>query len=1554
MQINFTQLQFRKFLVNTLLIIGFLCLNLNSSTAQQYVNGNLSTGATASDAASTAAPTGFTWSEIQAGNTSFGLGAPISAGLSLADDFTIAAGSWTISKLTFFAYSTGYTGATSPFTTLRIKIYNTDPSVGNPTPVFGDTLTNRLTASSSANMYRISNATPGTTRQIWKLEAAITPISLPAGTYWIEWQTGVTTGVTSNFTPPSTVVGTTTQPGNNAKQHNIWGATWTNVADAGGLEAQDFNFIIDYTSPNCTGTPVPGNTVSTLTSVCSNVSFNLSVSGSFNGAGINFQWQSSPDNSTWSDITGATNPTYSTTQSSSTWYRLSATCSGSTAFSTPVQVTQNSGSACYCTPTTSDCSLNDVITKVKFSTINNNSTCSANGYEDYTATVTAPDLTLGAQYKINVTVGNGGTEYVGAWIDFNQDGTFDASEFKNVGSGNGVVINGGNWLMPSTATVGFTRMRVRVQYNLDFTGADACADLNLGFGETEDYLVNLVAPPSCSGTPNPGNTISTLTNACPATTFDLSTSLDVNSIGITYQWQSSTDSLTWTDISGATASTFTTSLSTTSLWFRQAAFCNLSSAGYSNSVKVNLNPPSACFCTPPSTSCTLSDVITNVTFEGIDNTTTCSTAGYSNYSDSLPAAQLTSGETYPISVTVGAGGTEYVGVWIDYNQNGVFDDAEFTAIGSANGAVINSTISVPTDALAGTTKMRVRLRFVTALTGADACIGYTYGETEDYAISIVNPVPCVGTPNPGATVSTNSRACPGVEFTLSTANNINSLGMSYQWQSSADGITYTDIAGATSRTYTTTQTDTTWYRMLAVCATGNDSATSTPIRVAMNPITDCYCLPPSTNCSLNDNITNVTISNLNNTSTCGGTTGYTNYSSSVAAVNLSQSARYPMSVSVGTGGTEFVGVWIDYNQNGVFDTNEFTNLGSGTGNAVIGNIAIPATSLLGVTKMRVRVRFATALTGADACLGYTYGETEDYKVVISCGAPAFLVQPSATTTVCGRGVNLYAHAGGGVQEFQWQVKTSATSPWANVINGGEYSGATTDTLSINPVADAMNGYLFRALATNCGATGVSDSARLSVTRIPAAVTPTTAAFCRGGSTPIEISGDAAGVSTTVTFSSSALGLTIPDNGLTSGVNHTIDVSGIPAGVTITGMKVKLNATHTWVGDLVAVVKAPNNKVLSLDYVLTGTTGTNATGTSGLANTVFSSDGTAFIKTSPDTSFFTGTFKPDAYLPAREVANDAANNPVYTLTNIQSGPDGFIPDVTNFSNLYTVPNGPWTLAMYDYWADSVYSVTFPYPTPQPINTFDSWSIEITYSTAVRSYGIWSPATGLFTDSALTTPYVSGTLAHNVFAAPSASTNYSLVAQTPGCSSNPVVVPVTVYPDPYAVIKAAPYTRLYPGLTTTINTTVHASTPNVTYQWQFNGVDINGATDSAISVNIDGLGEYSVKLKDGHGCAGPTSNIVAIDDSLSTIAFVYPNPNKGAFEIRFNDKYNGVDNPLTIKIYDSKGSTVYLKSFTISKAFQAMKVDISSQPKGVYFLELKDASNTSLQTRKLMIQ
>ncbi|MEY4703237.1 MAG: hypothetical protein RIR96_1134, partial [Bacteroidota bacterium] len=269
---NATPKRMTGFIKATLAILGMFCLMINAVVAQQYVNGNLSTGANSSNGQ--AAPAGFTWSEVQTGNTNAGFGANIAAGLTLADDFTVNVATWTVTKMTFFAYSTNYSGAASPFNDLRLQIFNTDPSVGTPTPIFGDLTTNRLTSSSSAGMYRIFTATPGTTRQIWKLEANINVV-LPPGTYWVEWQTGVGTGITSNFSPSSTVVGTTTQPGNNAKQHDLTANSWSAVADGTTIpnNFQDFPFIINYGTNACTGTPDPGNTISSVNSICPNTPF---------------------------------------------------------------------------------------------------------------------------------------------------------------------------------------------------------------------------------------------------------------------------------------------------------------------------------------------------------------------------------------------------------------------------------------------------------------------------------------------------------------------------------------------------------------------------------------------------------------------------------------------------------------------------------------------------------------------------------------------------------------------------------------------------------------------------------------------------------------------------------------------------------------------------------------------------------------------------------------------------------------------------------------------------------------------------------------------------------------------------------------------------------------------------------------------------------------------------------------------------------------------------------------------------------------------------------
>ena len=96
----------------------------------------------------------------------------------------------------------------------------------------------------------------------------------------------------------------------------------------------------------------------------------------------------------------------------------------------------------------------------------------------------------------------------------------------------------------------------------------------------------------------------------------------------------------------------------------------------------------------------------------------------------------------------------------------------------------------------------------------------------------------------------------------------------------------------------------------------------------MSAPTSCYCQPPASDCTDGDEILNVTAAGINNNSTCSGPSAYSNYTSTVAAGSVAAGLAMPMSVTVGNGGGEAVGVWIDYNQNGVFETTEFTSLGT--------------------------------------------------------------------------------------------------------------------------------------------------------------------------------------------------------------------------------------------------------------------------------------------------------------------------------------------------------------------------------------------------------------------------------------------------------------------------------------------------------------------------------------------------------------------------------------------------------------------------------------------------
>ena len=181
------------------------------------------------------------------GMNTLGAGHQYALGYSLADDFTIPAGeSWDITNITFFAYQTGST-TTSPMTGVYVQIWNGPPNAGGSV-IWGDLTTNRLTTTAWSNIYRVTDSTLTTTnRPVMANVAAVTPPTLPEGTYWVQWSTDGTLA-SGPWAPPITINGQTTT--GNALQFTT---SWAALTDTGTLTPQGMPFIIEGTAQGTGG-----------------------------------------------------------------------------------------------------------------------------------------------------------------------------------------------------------------------------------------------------------------------------------------------------------------------------------------------------------------------------------------------------------------------------------------------------------------------------------------------------------------------------------------------------------------------------------------------------------------------------------------------------------------------------------------------------------------------------------------------------------------------------------------------------------------------------------------------------------------------------------------------------------------------------------------------------------------------------------------------------------------------------------------------------------------------------------------------------------------------------------------------------------------------------------------------------------------------------------------------------------------------------------------------------------------------------------------------------
>ncbi|WP_375563015.1 GEVED domain-containing protein [Bernardetia sp. OM2101] len=366
-----------------------------------------------------------------------------------------------------------------------------------------------------------------------------------------------------------------------------------------------------------------------------------------------------------------------------------------------------------------------------------NKTSGANGgYADFTST--SVNLSQGSSNALTLTPGFAGTtynEYWKVWIDFNKDNDFeDAGELVYDAGSVSSAVRTGTINIPSNASTGSTRMRVSMKYN----GAQTSCE-TFSYGEVEDYTVNITgaSTPSCgvpSGLSSSSVTSSSFTASWSSVSGATSYDLRVRTGGGTWTVLNSTS--TSLNVTGASAST------TYELQVR--ANCSVSSAYSSSSSVTTSAAPVVSYCASKGNS--VSDEWIQRVQVGSINNNSGSNGGYADFTNL--STTFTKGTNYTITITPTWSGRTYseaYDVWVDYNQDGDFDDSgeKVYSRSKTTSSSISGSFTIPSSAANGATRMRVTMKYNA---NASPCETFSYGEVEDYTVvigsaNIINPAP---------------------------------------------------------------------------------------------------------------------------------------------------------------------------------------------------------------------------------------------------------------------------------------------------------------------------------------------------------------------------------------------------------------------------------------------------------------------------------------------------------------------------------------------------------------------------------------------------------------------------------------------------------------------------------------------------------------------------------------------------------------------------------------------------------------------------------------------
>lgn len=169
----------------------------------------------------------------------------------------------------------------------------------------------------------------------------------------------------------------------------------------------------------------------------------------------------------------------------------------------------------------------------------------------------------------------------------------------------------------------------------------------------------------------------------------------------------------------------------------------------------------------------------------------------------------------------------------------------------------------------------------------------------------------------------------------------------------------------------------------------------------------------------------------------------------------------------------------------------------------------------------------------------------------ACATPVVTAHPTSPTICAGANTSVSVTATGSGITYSWEVNTG--SSWAAVTNTGVYTNSGTATLNIAAAPSSMNGYQYRATATNVCGNATSNAATLTVNAAPDVTTYNPPTFvnsiCAGSNTSFGVTATGGGLTYTwqISTNSGSSWSNVANNATYSGAAlATLSIANTPA------------------------------------------------------------------------------------------------------------------------------------------------------------------------------------------------------------------------------------------------------------------------------------------------------------------------------------------------------------------------------------------------------------------------